>query len=92
MLLMIEVKGENGESILHDGNFVMKMRHFGKQESARNPATTYREYSLKVKEKKGVREYELVLACQAFFALTFTEESKPSFDEVIAALEAQQTG
>ncbi len=87
---MIEVSGENGESLLYDGNFVMKMRHFGKQEAARNPANTYREYSLKVKEKKGVRRYELLLACQAFFSLTFLEESKPAFDELIAALEAQK--
>ena len=87
---MIEVKGENGESLLYDGNFVIKMRHFGKQEAARNPANTYREYTLKVKEKKGVRRYELLLACQAFFSLTFLEVSKPAFDEFIAALESRQ--
>lgn len=88
---MIEVKGDNGESLIHDGTFLIKLRHDGKQESARNPVNTYRQCQLKVKEKKGVRRYEALIACQAFFALTFPEESKPAFDELVAALEAQRT-
>lgn len=87
---MIEVKGENGESLLYDGNFLIKMRHDGKQESARNPANTFRQAQVKVKEKKGVRRYEALIACQAFFALTFGDESKPAFDELVTALEAQR--
>lgn len=87
---MIEVTGENGESLILDGGFLIKMRHFGKQEAARNPISTFREYQLKVKEKQGVRRYELLIACQAFFSLTFLEDSKPAFDELITALQAQQ--
>ncbi len=90
MAHMIEVKGENGESLLYDGNFLIKMRHDGKQESARNPANTFREAQVKVKEKKGVRRYEALIACQAFFALSFGDGSKPAFDELVAALEAQK--
>jgi hypothetical protein len=37
---MIEIKGNGAESIVFDGNFVMKYRHHGKEESAQNPATT----------------------------------------------------
>ncbi|HEU5308420.1 MAG TPA: hypothetical protein VFW97_13895, partial [Acidimicrobiia bacterium] len=39
---MIEIKGNGAESIVFDGNFVMQYRHRGKEESAQNPATTYR--------------------------------------------------
>ena len=88
---MIEVKGENGESLLFDGNFLIKMRHDGKLESARNPANTFREAQVKVKEKKGVRRYEAMVACQAFFALTFGDASKPAWDELVTALEAQRS-
>jgi hypothetical protein len=35
---MIEITGNDGESIVFDGAFVMEHRHDGKEESARNPA------------------------------------------------------
>ncbi|MFN8025758.1 MAG: hypothetical protein U0W40_05175 [Acidimicrobiia bacterium] len=87
---MIQAKGTNGESIIFDGNFVIKMRHDGKQEITRNTIDTYRESQVKAKKlKKGhEQEYEALIACGAFFSLTVTEEQKPALDELIAALDA----
>jgi hypothetical protein len=90
---MIEVKGINGESIVFDGNFVMKYRHEGKEESARNPASTYRQCDVKAKKVKKGRapEYEVLLACSSFFALTIPESEKPKLDELVAQLEQLTT-
>lgn len=87
---MIQVKGNNGEAIIFDGNFVIKMRHDGKQEVTRNTVDTYRESQVKAKKlKKGhEQEYEALIACGAFFSLTVPESEKANLDELVAALEA----
>jgi len=89
---IIEVKGRNGESIHYDGSFVRKFRYDGKEESAVNPASTYRECQVKAKKRKGDagQEFDVLLACQAFFALTIPESEKPNLDGLVAALEAQR--
>jgi hypothetical protein len=86
---MIEIKGNDGESIVFDGTFVMKFRHGGKEESARNPAGTYRQCDVKAKKVKKGREPELqvLLACATIFALTIPETEKPKLDELVAELE-----
>jgi hypothetical protein len=86
---MIEVKGANGESIVYDGNFVMKLRHGATDESARNPASTFRQCAVKAKKVKKGREpeHEVLLARASFFALTIPEWEKPRLDELVAELE-----
>lgn len=87
---MIEVLGLNGESLLFDGATVTKFRHFGKDEAARNPASTYREVQVKHKPGKRGREgsYEVLLAMSSFMSLSVAEADKPRLDELVAALEA----
>jgi hypothetical protein len=86
---MIEVRGANGESLQFDGEEVRKFRHDGKEESAVNPVSTYRETRVKAKTKPGAQPtYEVLVACATIFALTAPESEKPSLDELVAALEA----
>lgn len=91
---MIEVRGEGGESILFDGASVAKFRHDGKEESARNPASTYREARIKPKKtKKGQEQrYDVLLACSTIFSLTIPESEKPKVDELIRELERISVG
>ena len=87
---MIEIRGENGESILFDGASVAKFRHDGKLESARNPASTYREVRVKAKKRKKrdpEQRYDVLLACATIFSLTIPESEKPKLDELVAELE-----
>lgn len=92
---MIEVKGLDGESIVFDGTTVAKWRHGGKQEVARNLATTFRQCDVTVR-KKGRKErdlpdrYDVMLACSAFFSLTIEADQRPLLDELVAALEASR--
>ena len=92
--MIIEVKGEGGESLLFDGASVTKFRHDGKEESARNPASTYRE--ARIKEKKAKRgkphRYDVLLACATIFSLTILESEKPKFDELVRELEKIAAG
>ncbi|WP_320668593.1 hypothetical protein [Patulibacter defluvii] len=87
---MIELKGLNGESLIHDGATLAKFRHGGREEAARNPLSTFRE--AQVKHKPGKRgkpgRYEVLIAMAAFFALSVEEERKPELDALIAALES----
>lgn len=87
---MIEVRGLNGESLQFDGEYVRKFRHDGKEESAVNPAATYRETQVKAKKAKKQAEphYEVLVACATIFALTVPESEKPALDAFVAALEA----
>lgn len=87
---MIEIKGEQGESILFDGASVAKFRHDGKEEAARNPASTYREVRVKAKKMKKrdtVQRYDVLLACSSIFSLTIAESEKPKLDQLVAELE-----
>lgn len=90
---MIEVRGTNGESLQFDGEYVRKFRHDGKEESAVNPVSTYRETRVKAKKAKRGAEptYEVLVACATIFALTVPESEKPSLDELVAALEATRS-
>jgi hypothetical protein len=92
--VVIEVRGEGGESILFDGASVAKFRHDGKEESARNPASTYREARIKPKKtKKGQEQrYDVLLACSTIFSLTIPESEKPKVDELIRELERISVG
>ncbi|HEU5302156.1 MAG TPA: hypothetical protein VFW06_07950 [Acidimicrobiia bacterium] len=87
---MIEVRGTNGESLQFDGEYVRKFRHDGKEESAVNPVTTYRETRVKAKKAKKHAEarYEVLVACATIFSLTVPESEKPALDQFVAALEA----
>ena len=90
----IEVKGEGGESILYDGASVAKFRHDGKEESARNPASTFREARVKPKKTKRDQEqrYDVLLACATIFSLTIPESEKPKVDELVIELERLVAG
>lgn len=90
---MIEVQGENGESLVYDGATVAKFRQFGKDEAARNPVSTYRQCDVspqKRKKKHTEQLYDVLLACASFMSLTVTESNKPKLDELIAALEGDE--
>ena len=92
---MIEIKGERGESILFDGASVSKFRHDGKEEVARNPASTFREVRVKPKKmkKRDVEQrYDVLLACASIFSLTIAESEKSKFDELVAELERIASG
>jgi hypothetical protein len=91
---MIQVTGRNGESIVYDGTYVSKFRHHGKDEAAKNPASTYRQCSVKPKKRKGdaEQEYEVLLAMSSFMSLTVGEADKPQLDALVAALEARAAG
>jgi hypothetical protein len=87
---MIEIKGENGESILFDGASVAKFRHNGMEEVARNPVSTYREVRVKPKKmkKRDVEQrYDVLLACATIFSLTIPESEKPKLEELVSQLE-----
>ncbi len=93
----IEVKGLNGESIVFDGVTVAKFKHHGKQETARNPVSTYRETSVQQATKlfgkpKVPAEYQVVVACSSLMSLTVDEAGKPALDELVAALDAARQG
>lgn len=92
---MIEIKGERGESILFDGASVAKFRHDGKEEVARNPASTFREVRVKPKKmkKRDVEQrYDVLLACASIFSLIIVESEKPKFDELVTELERIASG
>ncbi len=89
---MIEIKGEGGESLLFDGASVAKFRHDGKEESARNPASTFREVRVspkkqKKKERDQEQRYDVLLACSTIFSLTILASEKPKLDELVVELE-----
>ena len=87
--MTIEIRGEGGESILFDGASVAKFRHDGKEESARNPASTYRETRVKPRKTKKGREqrYDVLLACSTIFSLTIPESERTKVDQLVAELE-----
>lgn len=93
--MTIEIKGEQGESLLFDGASVAKFRHDGKEEAARNPASTYREVRVKAKKRKKrdvEQRYDVLLACSSIFSLTIPESEKPKLDELVAELERIASG
>jgi hypothetical protein len=85
---VIEIKGDNGESIVFDGAYVSKFRHDGKDEAAKNPASTFRECKVKPKKRKGDAEqkYEVLLAMSSFMSLTIGESAKAQLDDLVARL------
>ena len=94
---MIEIKGDSGESLLFDGASVAKFRHDGKEESVRNPASTFREVRVsprkkKRKERDQEQKYDVLLACSTIFSLTIPESEKPKLDELVAELERIAAG
>jgi hypothetical protein len=86
---VIHVNGNNGESITLDGPFVHKFQHHGKDEAARNLASTYRNSTIKARKRKGgaAQEYDVMIACSSFVSLTITESERPRLDELITELE-----
>jgi hypothetical protein len=89
---MIEIKGEGGESLLFDGASVAKFRHDGKEESARNPASTFWEVRVspkkqKKKERDQEQRYDVLLACSTIFSLIIPASEKPKLDELVVELE-----
>lgn len=86
---MIEVKGDNGESIVFDGAFVSKFRHNGHDEAAKNPASTFRDCKVKSKKRKGDAEqkYEVLLAMASFMSITIGESAKPQLDALVTELQ-----
>ncbi len=91
---VIEVQGSDGESILFDGAYVAKLKHHGKEETARNPASTYREVRVKARKRKGdaPQEYDVLLAMQSIMALRVGEDGKAALDRLVAVLEAAKGG
>ncbi|GEE02487.1 hypothetical protein nbrc107696_29330 [Gordonia spumicola] len=90
----VEVLGANGESIVFDGVTVAKFKHHGKEETARNPISTFRDVTVKEKtslfgKPKSPREFEVLLAMSSFMALTVDERGKAQIDELVARLRAQ---
>jgi len=92
--MTIEIRGEGGESILFDGASVAKFRHDGKEESARNPASTFREVRVKAKKTKAGQEqrYDVLLACSSIFSLTIPESEKTKLNELVIHLERLAEG
>ena len=86
---MIEIKGDNGESIVFDGTYVSKFRHNGQDEAAKNPASTFRGCTVKAKKRKGDAEqkYEVMLAMTSFMSITIGETAKAELDELVGQLE-----
>jgi hypothetical protein len=60
---VLEVQGENGESLVYDGATVAKFRHFGKEEAARNPVSTYRQCDVKPRKRKKKHPEQLYGHC-----------------------------
>ena len=95
---MIEIKGEGGESLLFDGASVAKFRHHGKEESARNPASTFREVRVsprkqKRRERGQEQRYDVLLACSdgLWSGLSdddMAEIAKPGKDKLVENLKA----
>ena len=93
--MVIEIKGEGGESILFDGASLAKFRHDGKEESARNPASTFREARVSPKKRKKrdpEQRYDVLLACATIFSLTIPESEKAKVDELVVELEKLAAG
>jgi hypothetical protein len=90
----IEVLGADGESILFDGATVAKFKHSGKEETARNPASTYREVRVKARKRKGdgPQQYDVLLAMGSIMALRVDEDGKAALERLVAALEAARAG
>ncbi|WP_336791580.1 MULTISPECIES: hypothetical protein [Gordonia] len=91
----LEVIGANGESLVFDGVTVAKFKHHGKEETARNPVSTYREVSIKEKtslfgKPKNPRQFDVLLAMSSFMALTVDEHGRAQVDELVARLESVQ--
>ncbi len=85
----IEVMGADGESIVFDGATVAKFKHHGKEETARNPVSTYREVRVKARKRKGdaVQEYDVLLAMSSIMALRIAEPEREKLDRLVAILE-----
>ncbi|MBS1672730.1 MAG: hypothetical protein JSS74_02060 [Actinobacteria bacterium] len=97
MTSSIEVIGADGESILYDGATVAKFKHHGKQETARNPVSTYREVRIKERtslfgKPRDPREFEVLLAMSSIMALTVDEAGKAQVEALAEALEAHRSG
>jgi len=92
---MIEIKGQDGESIVFDGASVAKFRHNGMEEAGRNPVSTYRECRVKAKKMKKrdtEQRYDVLLACSTIFSLTIGESEKPELEALVAELERLSAG
>ncbi|EGD55694.1 hypothetical protein [Gordonia neofelifaecis] len=88
----IEIQGANGESIVYDGATVAKFKHAGKQETARNPVSTYREVRIKEKtslfgKPRSPREYDVLLAMSSIMSLTVDDAGRVAVEELVARLE-----
>ncbi|MCE4027554.1 MULTISPECIES: hypothetical protein [unclassified Microbacterium] len=97
MTSSIEVSGADGESIVYDGATVTKFKHQGKLETARNPASTYRE--IRIKERTSLfgkprdpREFEVLLAMSSIMSLTVDEAGRSEIERLAAVLDEQRSG
>lgn len=89
---MVEIKGADGESIVFDGATVAKFKHHGKQETARNPASTFRE--LRVSQKKTLLgkvkdpdRYDALLAMGSIMTLSVDAEGRAALEALAAELQ-----
>lgn len=87
--MTIHVEGCNGESITLDGPYISKFRHHGKDEAAKNLATTFRSATVKPKKRKrdAEQQYDVMIACSSFMSLTVPETQRATLDELIGELE-----
>lgn len=92
----MEIKGANGESIVYDGTTVAKYRHFGKDEAARNPVSTFRDLTFSQKTSlfgkvKNPDEWDALLAMGSFMSLTVDAEGKAELERLVAELRSAQS-
>ena len=93
MPAMVEITGADGESIVHDGATVAKFKHHGKQETARNPVSTFRE--LRISQKKSLLgkvkdpdRYDALLAMSSLMTLNVDAEGKAALEALAAELQS----
>jgi len=86
---MIHVDGCNGESISLDGLYILKFRHHGKDQAARNLAHTFRGATVtaKKRQRNTPQKYDVMIACSSFMSLTILETERPALDALIHELE-----
>jgi len=93
---MIEVRGLAGESLTYDGEVVAKWRHHGKEESARNPVSTFRDGRVERRTNwrgKPVEPavYDVTIACSTIFVLAVDDANRAAAEELVAALRSDAT-
>lgn len=85
----IEVLGANGESLVYDGATVTKFKHHGKEESGRNPVSTFREVRITPRKRRGdaEQEHDVLLAMSAIFSLRIPDSELPELERMVQLLQ-----